>query len=88
MITLGKPIGGQMDPKIKQKIWQQEYINLFLLIKPIDCDNDPQTLCLDSEGHIAVQQAPRVRIGSIVQWSEAWQIYMYIAQQNPILADA
>ena len=87
MITLGKPLDAQTDPKIKQKIWQQEYINLFLLIKPVDCDNDPQTLGLDSEGHVAVQHAPWGRIGSIVQWHEAWRIYMYIALQNPTLAD-
>ena len=27
------------------------------------------------------------RIGSIVQWNEAWRIYMYIALKNPTLAD-
>ena len=81
MIVDMRPLDAQVDPKIKAKIWQDEYINLATLIQPVRQSSSHQSkpLTLDEDGNIAPREAPKGMINSIVQWNEAWWVYMIVS---------
>ena len=80
-----RPLDAQVDPKIKAKNWQDEYINLVFphpagppIILPSVKTSHPRR-----GGHITTHQAPKGSINSIVQWNQAWRVYMIVALKNP-----
>ena len=85
MIVDMRPLDAQVDPKIKAKIWQDEYINLATLIQPVRQSSSHQSkpLTLDEDGNIAPRESPKGMINSIVQWNEAWRVYMIVSLANP-----
>ena len=54
MIVDMRPLDAQVDPKIKAKTWQDEYINLVSLIQPVrqSSSHGSKPLTLDEDGHI------------------------------------
>ena len=52
-------------PGLKQKIWQDEHINLYVLIKPVYQDDDSHSLTLSDEGDVVVQRTSKFQISSI-----------------------
>ena len=68
MIVDMRPLDAQLDPKIKLKIWQNEYIELNTLIKPLTNEAKTQSLTLDESGNVVTHPTtPKGRIYSIVQ---------------------
>ena len=54
MIVDMRPLDAQVDPKIKAKIWQDEYINIATHIQPArQSSHQSQPLTLDEDGNIA-----------------------------------
>ena len=85
MIVDMRPLDAQVDPKIKAKNCQDEYINLVFphpagppIILPSVKTSHPRR-----GGHITTHQAPKGSINSIVQWNQAWRVYMIVALKNP-----
>ena len=87
MMTDVPALDAHIDPRLKLKNWQGECINLYDLIKPVVPESSPQTLSIDEHGSIVVQPNAKGKISSIVQWNEAWRIFMTISLKNPTQND-
>jgi len=86
MSTLSSPLGIELAPKIKAKIWQGEYVNLMDLVKPFD--HHPVTMQVvmgSGDSHPAINVAPNNRpreVANIHQWTEAFYVYMAVFLQK------
>ena len=83
LLTTGRPLDCQVDPGLKQKIWLDEHINLYALIKPVYQDDESRPLTLSDEGDVVVRRTPKGQVSSISQWMEAWRIFSVVYLQNP-----
>ena len=87
LLTTGRPLDCQVDPGLKQIIWQDEHINLYALIKPVYQDDDSRPLMFSDEGDVVVRRTPKGQISSITQWMEDWRIFSVVYLQNPCYND-
>ena len=81
-----RTVDAQLGPKLRQKIWQNEFINLRLLSKPEFADAN-QMLKLDQQGNIQMHEVLKGQIKGVVEWNEAWRVFMLTALQNSTLND-
>ena len=76
-----RTVDAQLDPKLRHKIWQNEFINLRLLSKPEFADAN-QMLKLDQQGNIQTHEVLKGHIKGIVEWNKAWRVFMLTALQK------
>ena len=81
------PLDARIDPKIKCKIWQDEAVNLFALIEIQSDESAMQSVGIAGQGNLMIQNQSKGNIANIVQWNEAWRVFMVIALKNPAISD-
>lgn len=84
--SLSTPIAALIDAKIKQKIWQDQYVDLAMLL-PQNCipgahKQNFQFLVSDNSTLSLQQSKPRVQINSIEQWTTAFLRYIAIYSER------
>ena len=76
MVAIMTPLDARIDPKIKCKIWQEEAVNLFALIKIQSDESAMQSVGIDGQGNLIIQNQPKRKIANYVQWNEAWHVFV------------
>ena len=87
MVATMAPLDARIDPRIKCKIWQDMAVNLLALIKIQSDESAMQSVGIDGQGNLMIQNQPKGKIANIVQWNEAWRVFMVIALKNPAISD-
>ena len=77
VVSFPVSMGSLVDPKLKSKIWSNQYIELDLLLSP---PKETVTLTLDQSSAIrfAIDEKATKKIDSIHQWTSAFMIYMAV----------
>ena len=84
--SVSTPISAMVDPKLKQKIWQDQYIDLALLL-PQNClpgsNRSGLQFKVASNSTLALQQVkPKFVIFTIEQWTTAFLRYIAIYSER------
>ena len=66
-----RPLDMHVDPKVKAKIWCQEYINLFTLLPSSTSHDDDQCIVFNEAGSLMLSKEKKGEITSIIKWNEA-----------------
>lgn len=82
MLTLSSPLGLEVPDRVEAKIWVQEYVNLWSLLRPLD--EVPYTIHVQpsTDSHpssISVAHNTRQKeITSISQWTDAFLVFVSV----------
>ena len=72
--SITKPLGLGLDPKIKRKIWADEYVDFTLLFNIGGQEKDHLTLSDDGTVHL-VKQSSGKEIKTVFQWMIAFNMF-------------
>ena len=80
VISMGLPLGHAVDPKIKEMIWQNKFIELHLLVKP-EAEDDYDVHLNPKEGCFQFRRK-KSSISSILVWCDAMQTYQSVMMMD------
>ncbi len=80
VISMGLPLGHAVDPKIKEMIWQNKFIELHLLVKP-ESEDDYDVHLNPKEGCFQFRRK-KSSISSILTWCDAMQTYQSVMMMD------
>ncbi len=79
VVTAGLPLGSTVDPKIKAKIWANQYVEFEDIL--FGDTRSKYTLKTDTEGEFRIVQFDR-KITTIGQWSQAFDVFVSVYIQK------